>query len=309
MARSQARWSQGRVARRRAILIASVVAFLIVDIVLIALLVTRDDGAASDRVPGPIPTFGISPSPIPAPTPTPNPVQSLPRQMEAASATEVWRASTGSCAGATSVIEHSFDGGQTWQQVGTPGIDVRQVLQIDPLGESTVRLAARVGADCAVGSFASFTAGEFWGSYPENLPEFVYLDGAVVVAGQPLTPPCAPVTEVQRLEDSVVAVCADVLAELDEGSGAWATLGVPGLLAATSNGEGYTLAVWGAGECAGLSIQSVVSPVDGTAPAVLGCAAAETDPAEVTLAQFDNSVWLWSRDRLRVSSDNGASWN
>ncbi|MGV8881633.1 MAG: hypothetical protein ACOH19_05730 [Rhodoglobus sp.] len=191
----------------------------------------------------------------------------------------------------------------------TPGIDVRQVLQIDPLGGSTVRLAARTGADCEVGSFASFTAGEFWGSYPENLPEFVYLDRAVTVGGQQVASPCEPVTEVQQLGESVAAVCADGLSELSADSGAWTTLNVPGLLASTPSDDGYTLAVWGAESCPGVSIQEAIAPLSATAPTVLGCVGSEIAPSEVTLAQFENSVWLWSGDRLHVSSDGGATWN
>ena len=294
----------------RVLAIVLIIIFAVVDVLLIALIVTRDEGVdQSASIASASPSAEVLSSPTPTATPTSAAVVSAPRQLVPVDANDIWRASTGTCPTTPAVIEHSVDGGASWQIVTTPGVDVRQVLELAPQGGATVWLAARTGADCAVGAFGSYTDGEFWGAYPGAISDFAYLDPALIVGGVPVAASCAPVTQVRSAGDRVVATCADALSEQIGGSGEWTTLALPGLLAAAPSTDGYVAAVWGAPGCAGVSIQSVTSPVGSTAAAMVGCVADEIAPDQVTIAQFESTVWLWSADRLTVSSDSGASWS
>ena len=312
MARRSQRRSSRPLKPGRVLAIVLVVIFAVVDVLLIALIVTRDGGAdqaAPSASASSSADVQSSPSPTVTSTPAVPTVASAPRQLIPVDASDIWRASTGSCPTTASVIEHSVDGGATWQIVTTPGIDVRQVLELAPQGDATVWLAARTGADCAVGAFGSYTDGEFWGAYPGAISDFAYLDPALIVGGVPVVASCAPVTQVRSAGDRVMATCADALSERIGDSGEWSTLAIPGLLAAAPGAGGYVAAVWGAPDCAGVSIQSVVSPVASAQPVVVGCVVDEIAPDQVTIAQFESTVWLWSAERLSVSSDNGASWS
>lgn len=312
MARRSQRRPSRPLKRSRVLAIVFVILFAIIDVLLIALIVTRDGGmqeSAPSVSMSPSADVQSSPSPSATSTPTVPTVVSAPRQLVPVDANDVWRASTGSCPSAAAVIEHSIDGGATWQTVTTPGVDVRQVLELAPQGGATVWLAARTGADCVVGAFGSYTDGEFWGAYPGAISDFAYLDPALIVGGVPVAASCAPVTQVRSAADRVMATCADALSERIGDSGDWTTLALPGLLAAAPSGDGYVAAVWGVSGCPGISVQSVASPVGSVSASAVGCIADETTPDQVTIAQFENTVWLWSDDRLSVSSDSGASWS
>lgn len=292
----------------RVLAIVLVIIFAVVDVLLIALIVTRD-GATDETAPSESssPTADVQPSVTP--TPTSAAVVSAPRQLIPVDASDLWRASTGSCPTTAAIVDHSVDGGATWQTVTIAGIDVRQVLELAPQGDATVWLAARTGAECVVSAFASYTDGEFWGTYPGAISDFAYLDPALIIGGVPVAASCAPVTQVRSVGDRVVATCPDALSERVGDSGEWTTLAIPGLLATAPSGDGYVAAVWGAPECAGISVRYVASPVGSAEPVVRGCASEETVPDQVTIAQFESTVWLWSADRLSVSADGGASWS
>ena len=310
--RSRSSSSRRPVKTGRALAIIFVIIFAVVDVLLIALIVTRD-GGVEDSAPNASASSSAdvqsSPSPTVTSTPAVPAVASAPRQLVPVDASDIWRASTGSCPTTAAVIEHSIDGGATWQIVTTPGIDVRQVLELAPQGGATVWLAARTGVDCAVGAFGSYTDGEFWGAYPGAISDFAYLDPALIVGGVPVAASCAPVTQVRSAADRVMATCADALSERIGATGEWATFALPGLLAAAPSENGYVAAVWGAPGCAGVSVQSIASPVGSAESVVVGCVSEETAPDQLTIAEFGSTVWLWSADRLSVSDDVGVSWS
>ena len=291
-------------------MIAAVVVFLLVDAVLVVVALNRDDSALGSQTPAPIPTFGSAPTSSPSPTPSAPPApEAAPRFMVAQTETVGWRATRGGCDGLDSVVEVTEDGGTTWERLNPP--ELHQLVGMTSSSTSTVRLLGRAGSSCAVGSFASFTGGQFWNFYPGATGEFVFLDPdsptVVHSEGSSVLAPCAA-NEVHTRGDSIAASCDDQFLERDGTTGAWLSIAAPGLLAFTPSDTGYMLALSGVEGCPGISVQSLASPVGSVVPTVLGCLAEETTPVEATIATAGSTIWLWSADRVLVSSDSGATW-
>jgi hypothetical protein len=285
------------------------VVFVLVDAVLVAIALNRDD-AVDAQVAAPIPTFGSSSTPKPTPSPSVAPApEAAPRFLVAQTEMVGWRATRGGCAGIDSIVESTEDGGVTWEPLSPP--ELHQLVGMSSTSTSTVRLLGRAGSSCAVGSFASFTGGQFWNFYPGSTGEFVFLDPANPMAihsdGDNLLAPCSA-NEVHTRGDAIAAGCDDQFLERDGTTGAWLSVATPGLLAFSPSDTGYTLALAGVDGCPGVSVQSLVSPIGSVPPITLGCLVEETTPTEVTLATVGSTVWLWSGDRFVVSSDSGVTW-
>jgi hypothetical protein len=164
------------------------------------------------------------------------------------------------------------------------------------------------GANCAIGAYSSFTGGQFWQEYPQNLAGASYLDPAdrskIHTAAGAEASPCPAALQLASGANSTAVLCADTVFTR-AGDGTWASAPVPGVLALAPSGSGYTLAVAGAAGCSGVSIQSLAV---GGSPTAVGCAASVTAPAGVTLAQQGQDLWLWSGNTVAVSTDAGATW-
>ncbi|MGV8896372.1 MAG: hypothetical protein ACOH1U_07930 [Rhodoglobus sp.] len=298
-------------------MIAVVVAlFVILDVALIGYAVMRSDPPSPGATPGPIPTFGSSSTAVTTPDlpiePTIEPVvvEAQSRHLVVTSASAGWRSTVGTCTGPSAVVESTIDGGATWQQVNPP--EVREVLYVSA-NASLVTILAKTGDACTLEVLKSFTGGQFWGSYPDEVTGYTHFDpanpAAVQTPGGPLSVPCLSVNEAKVRGDATVVACAGELVETSNAGGDWSSVVVPGLLGATGNDAGYTLAVSGAADCAGVSIQTLTAPLGTAAPTAVGCVDPEAAPSQVSIAQTGSDIWLWSGDRVFVSTDNGASWN
>ena len=287
--------------------------FLVVDVLLIAYAVTRV-GDAEAGAGGPLPSFGIPDAPTPTPEPTgpPAAVASQGRYLSTVDGVTLWRSSLGSCDGSDAVIEFSANGGASWSVLVTTEMRARQVLALEVVDADTIWVVARAGDTCAVSGFASFTGGEFWEPRPEAVSLLRYLDrdaaDIVHLQGQPVTAPCPAPYQSQSRDGATSVVCGDLVAEWTPASASWASLEVPGLLAAAPTAGGHTLAVWGAEGCDGVSIQVVPSPLGIEEPVRSGCIPMPTAPTNITLSRSGNTVWAWVDDQFRVSGDGGASW-
>lgn len=302
--RSRARPSLARLT------IIGVVAFLVIDAVLIGVALSRG-GDGGGGVPGPIPTFSeraATPTATPSATPASAPVIPSPRFLAATSDTQAWRATVGSCDGPATVIESTTDGGATWVASG-PG-DAGRALALSASDGSAASLVSDIVPDCEIGAAITTTAGAEWES--ADPVESFWIDPAdnrvVQTPEGPLATPCATVRQLTVRGESVLILCDGALFERVAASGAWVTLPVPGALAVTTTDAGYAVAAAGIAECAGVSILSVAAPVGTVDPTPVGCVADETAPSEVTIAASGAALWLWSGDRVLVSGDGGATW-
>lgn len=291
--------------------IIGIAAFLLIDVALVAWALTATHPDVSAK-PGPIPTFTNRPAtPTATPTPTPPPApttQAAPRLLIAVSATEAYRATPGACTGADTVFEKSTDAGATWQASNTGQYKFHTMLTLSGASDTQISAVVGAGTNCAIGAYSSFTGGQFWQEYPNNLASANYIDPAdrskIHTGGAAQSAPCPAALQLASSANSTAVLCADTVFTR-AGDGTWASAPLSGVLALAASDSGYTLAVAGVAGCPGVSIQSLAV---GGAPTVVGCAAAVTEPAGVTLAQQGQNLWLWSGDTVSVSTTAGATW-
>jgi len=226
----------------------------------------------------------------------------------AVSATEAYRATPGACTGGDTVFEKSTDAGATWQASNTGQYNFHTMLSISGATDTQVSAVVGTGGNCAIGAYSSFTGGQFWQAYPDNLAAANYIDPAdrakIHTSAGAQDAPCPAALQLASGSNSTAVLCADTVFTR-AGAGTWASASVPGVLALTASDAGYTLAVANVAGCPGVSIQSL--PVGG-APTQTGCDAAVTQPSGVTLSQTGANLWLWSADTVAVSTDAGATW-
>jgi hypothetical protein len=294
---------------------AVLLALVAVDLVLVGFAVTRTHAAAAEPA-GPIPTFGVPPTgtPTPAPTPTASPVAAAPRVLAAVSATEAWRATPGSCQGGGAEVDHSTDGGATWQAVSPPVAQgAGQVLALTGASGANVSAVVASGAACTPDVFITQSSGQFWKEQAPSLAGSTFLEpgaaGSVHTSSGDAASPCAgPVQALDTGDGTVAVLCAAGVSERADGQSAWVSSPVQGGLAIAATDHGYVLAASGASGCAGLAIESLPSPLGSAAPTPVGCIQQLADPSAVTLSAAGSSVWLWSGGTTMVSTDGGATW-
>jgi hypothetical protein len=306
--------------RTTLIVVAAVVVLLVVvDVALVALALARTSPEQHGPA-GPIPTFTSTPdasvpaSPSSSATPAPSAsadnastVTAGRNLLSALDGTEAWRASSGSCSADGPVLEHTTDGGATWQQA-TLGADVRAIsaLRVSTDGLSVL---AEIGDDCTSTVQTSVDGGATW------------TDGADGAAGAGITPegivlrtateaaPCSDPVDAFQGERTTVVVC-DGQVEWRMGVQPWVDLPLGGVRSIAVDGSEYTLARIGTASCAGVQIETMpaIDVTASTSTTPVGCAT-DADPAtQVSIDRVGDSVWLWSGDDVKVSADGGATW-
>jgi hypothetical protein len=292
---------------------AAVVLLVVIDVVLVALALGRtapQDGGQ----PGPIPTFTSIPSPRPtaSASSTAAPAGAMQSSsgrhlLSAVDGSEAWRASAGVCGGSGEVLQHTTDGGASWQSVQL-GEDVESILALRASASSISMLVA-AGPDCEVVVRTSVDDGATWSAGTAGAAGAgIGPDGLVLKTGT-VVPPCSDPTEVFQGDYTTAVICQDVM-EWRSGAGAWVEAPMQGIRSLADAGDEYTVAVVGAADCAGVQIASVgaakVTPTSsGTA---VGCDADADIAGPVTVARTGTNVWLWAGKSVAVSSDGGATW-
>ena len=290
-----------------------VLAVLVVaDVALIAAAVASTR-PGEQREAGPIPTFSSGPTtetPTPTPEPTTAPSSTQPAGfLSAVSATEAWRATPGSCTDDAALVERSTDGGATWQPMEL-AFDLRTVVALEASPEK-VSVLGGVGDDCERQFWSSFTAGEFWKEYPDQVstPAFADVDSSTVsLDGTAVPSPCPAPSRV--LSDGTVGLvaCADAVSTRTTG-GDWSSVSVPGLLDAVLLSGEYLAGVTGVDTCDGVAVQSVTTPVTPrSAATTIGCVTGVDAAQGIVLASVDDVVWLSAGSVSRVSVDGGVTW-
>jgi len=290
-----------------------VLAVLVVaDVALIAAAVASTR-PGEQREAGPIPTFSSGPTteaPTPTPEPTTAPSSTQPAGfLSAVSATEAWRATPGSCTDDAALVERSTDGGATWQPMEL-AFDLRTVVALEA-GPEKVSVLGGVGDDCERQFWSSFTAGEFWKEYPDQVSTLTFADvdsSTVSLDGTAVPSPCPAPSRV--LSDGTVGLvaCADAVSTRTTG-GDWSSVSVPGLLDAVLLSGEYLAGVTGVDTCDGVAVQSVTTPVTPrSAATTIGCVTGVDAAQGIVLASVDDVVWLSAGSVSRVSVDGGVTW-
>ncbi len=260
-------------------LVASIVAFLCLDIALVVIaLQPRTDSQDSANPPSAA-ISSVIPTGTPASTPSPTPT-SLPTSTNSAiPAVSLgadfrflglttdgigFRATKGSCVSDTSVVEKTGDGGVTWEKTNPSDLDIRETDSLAVVDESHVDLLARIGDTCTASAVSTYTQGEFWQAYPNRTSS---LSSAPMPTSSPLG----------------------------------------GVYAVASSDNLTVVARFGEAACAGLLVQSVPS-ITSADPTSLGCLTQVTQPTPIAVAVEGSTLWVWAASSVYTSTDLGANW-
>jgi len=307
---------------RRYWIYTGVIAFILVDVVLVvwALSVRTEVTAAEPS--RPVPTFTTDKTTM---TPTPAPVVStvaVPsiRLLSALDADTAWRATTGECPAAAAAPELTTDAGATWKGTDATGdVQVTALQSLHVVSNTLVELTGLAAADCAPQFVKSFVAGDDYASYPKELASRWYVDPAersiVHTPDGDVAAPCSSVVALAPRTDvanEAAVLCDDTRVFITEDSaGSWSDpVQAPGAVNLAVTSVGYLVASVGLPECAGVQLVAMSARSSTATPT--GCvpvdAPKEAMPGNVAISEASGTVWLWAGTVLRRSSDGGVTW-
>jgi photosystem II stability/assembly factor-like uncharacterized protein len=304
--------------------VTAVVAFLVIDLILVSAAVTRTDGGPSASGTGaPAPSASATaapaadaaaPSPTPTPSATPSAAASTTVQaptvfLAAGNAEVAWRTTAGSCTGEPARIQTTIDEGRTWDTRSTGTFDARRILALQVESPDVGSIVADVTAACSRTTLQSFTGGEFWRDAPAQTATTAYVDPAEpgtvrLVQGQ-RDAPCPDAVQVVDSGQAAAVLCGSGALHVRSGSGDFRRIDAPGTLALALGADGI-LTAGTSGSCAGTSVGRIV-PASG-AVSVLGCAPAVPTSGSVAVSAAGRDVWLLTGDAVSISTDGGATW-
>lgn len=314
----------GRAARRRPSLgriipgvgVTAVVAFLVIDLILVSAAVTRTGGGSageSTAAPAPSATStDAAATPVASPTPSAAASETVaaPTVFLAAGNAEVaWRTTGGSCTGAPARIQTTIDEGRTWDTRSTGTFDARRILALQVESPDVGSIVADVTAACTRTTLQSFTGGEFWRDAPALTATTAYIDptqpGTVQLVQGPEDAPCDDAVQVVDSGQAAAVLCGSGALHVRSGSGDFRRIDAPGVLALALGTDGI-LTAGTTDSCAGTSVGRIV-PASG-AVSVLGCAAAVPTSGSVAISAAGRDVWLLTGDDVSISADGGTTW-
>ncbi|OII27590.1 hypothetical protein [Frigoribacterium sp. MCBA15_019] len=319
------RGSRARTRRRLALI--GIGAFVLVDLGLVALALTREpSGLAADAEPAVTSTpLPVETTAAPEPTETPTPVAEAEavtptRLLSAVDDVTAWRAESGTCtpgtAGPSPTLELTTSAGATWSplSVSTSG-DPAAVDRVQATDAASAFVVGPAGTTCATAFAQTFSGGAEFRDYPERLAASWFVarsaPGTVHSPAGDRPAPCAAVVDLAVVSDTEAGVlCSDrrFFRTLD-GARTWdAGTAVDGAVAITADAGEYLVAALGAASCEGTALEAP-SATPGTVATRVGCAPVSSEtPGSVALSGGGGSVWLWAGDDVLVSSDGGVTW-
>jgi hypothetical protein len=316
----------GRAKRRRPSLgrllpgvgVTAVVAFLVIDLILVSAAVTRTEGGAEETgaaAPAPSATSAAAPAADPTPTPepsatTPTTTVAAPTVFLAAGNAEVaWRTTVGSCTGEPARIQTTIDEGRTWDTRTTGTFDARRVLALQVESPDVGSIVADVTAACSRTTLQSFTGGEFWRDAPARTATTPFVDpaqpGTVRLVQGEQDAACDDAVQVVDSGQAAAVLCGSGALHVRSGSGDFRRVDAPGVLALALGTDGI-LTAGTAESCAGTAVGRIV-PASGDVSA-LGCASAVPTSGSVAISAAGRDVWLLTGDAVSISTDGGATW-
>jgi hypothetical protein len=307
--------------RGRKVLLFGVIALLIAVNVVLLFLLFRPDKVLTARPlqqdPGnsgsPTATWSPTPDAATNPTPSTRPIESVPvkRLLLAMSSKKAWRATVGDC-NTPGIIERSTNGGASWKQVVRTG--PAPIVRLGAAPGDDIFTVGGTGHGCSARYMVYATDGtatasstslvNVWHPTPADRDEINGPDGAQ-------TTPCkgghviglAPLKSSQAL-----VICDDGAAISTRDSGkTWRQVAqIPNTLAITAGRGRY----WAAGvqeNCDGVAVQSLTEEnASLTGPR---CAPGlDVATGQVAIDVTGGTIWLWSGNRVAISTDDGETW-
>jgi len=277
----------------------------------IPLEVTSPSGAAT-AIPTPIATAPESYGPTTTPS-APPPSRTADAQiLRMLDSNYGYRAVRAACGTTGAMIERTDDGGVTWTRMdlGTPGPQVIVALRIVDANQ-TDSVVGKAG-DCSTSVSTSFTAGEFWGDFPERLVEQVYPDPVtstnVHTGTDTIAVPCAGVVDAWAEPAGVVALCPDRVVGYTTADAEWTSIATGNVIGAAvdgSTGSGLVLLARADG-CDGLQVSAF--DVAASTNEQRACLEDDLVGDRATLAVTGAQGWIWSGTGILKSEDGGVTW-
>jgi hypothetical protein len=312
-----------RATTRRRLAILGIAAFLLVDLGLVAVAVTREPSGLADEAgpAAPLPSSSAEETPTPSATPTEAPVvAAVPptRLLSAVDGDTAWRAQAGTCTPGAEpvapVLETTTTGGAGWSAttVTTDGA-LTGVDRLQATDAATVFVVGPAGTDCAPAFAQTFSGGAEYRGYPDRLSAAWYVSRtATTTVHSPSgdrAAPC-PVIGLAVISDTRAGVlCGDgTIHRTTDGANSWdAGTVVGGAVALTTDAGTYLVGSLGAADCDGVAVASLAETATETVP--VGCAPATTDvPGGVAVSAAAGSLWIWAGETVLVSRDGGSTW-
>ncbi|HEY5223443.1 MAG TPA: hypothetical protein VIJ18_10415 [Microbacteriaceae bacterium] len=314
---------------RRRWIIIGLVAFIVVDILLIAWAVSAartphsNEDPANSGLNTPAPTTSSTASSRPTASTTPAPTAvSLPdatqptRIISALDANTAWRAATGACPATPGTLQGTSDGGATWKNSDAAGpAGASAIIRLSVQSATQTDAVALATAGCAPEFIRTYVNGDNWAADPTQLGGTWYFNPAntaVVHSPQGDKPaPCPTVVGLAPRDAASAAVlCSNhtVFRTADAGATWGAATAVTGAVAISSSGAGYAAASVGVTTCAGVSL--AVLDAASSPPSTAGCFVTSTPAAgAVALSDGAGTLWLWAGGALARSADQGKTWH
>ena len=304
--------------RRRAWIYVAVIAFVLVDILLITwALGSRAPAPQSSS--DPIPTF----TPQSSTTPTRSPAVDIApvppaRILAALDGDTAWRATSGACPAAGAAPDVTTNGGDTWQATDATGdVGITALQSIRVVSDSLTELVGFDGQECAPQFIRSFVAGADYSEAPNLLNDQWFVDpttrGTVHAPAGDVEAPCESVVALSSRSATEAAVlCADSEIFTTSSSGdSWSNpVTIDGAVNLAVTEMGYLIATVGLPECAG--VQLIALSVNPTTVTPTGCLPvnepAETMQGNVAVSEAAGTLWVWAGDSVMRSIDQGTSW-
>lgn len=302
----------------KAVIIAALLAFVLVDVALVGYALTRESGSTTAARPGVTITPSETPSPSPSTTvpPEPQALAAPTTYLSVVDSTTAYRVSAGSCPSESPAqLEKTIDGGSTW--VTSPiTTGVTSVLRLRATESAVAFVVGESGPECAPDFTATYTSGADFQTYPDRLAAAWYLQAGVGAAVNSPTgsfaPPCdTPVSLASTDDVSAGLICSDgTVFQTVDGAVSWdAGTQVEGARALTADTAGGFL-IASVGDASGTCQGTELSSLDATgALSVLGCRDGLSPSGDTVLSAASGAIWLLDGDTVSISTDSGQTWS
>jgi hypothetical protein len=302
----------------KALVVAALVAFVLVDVALVGYALTRDSGSTTGARPSAMITPSGSASPSPTPTST-APVDSATpaatTYLSVVDATTAYRISAGDCPSETPAqLEKSVDAGVTWS-ASPVTTGMTDVTRLEATESAVAFVIGESGEECSLDFSATYTSGADFVSYPERLAVAWYLvpeaDLPVHSPTGSYSAPCdTPLSLASAAGQAAALLCSDgMVYQTIDGASSWNSVtGIDGARALAASDEGFLLASINenSADCDGVEVTSVGA--DGVVTP-LSCREGPVSTGDLAVSEANGTVWLMQGDTVAISTDGGRTWN
>lgn len=284
------------------------VAFVAVDILLVALALGwgRDDpqpaGWQASSETSPQDEDDSEDTPDEPPPPEPDEAQAVPRFLSVVSETVAWRSEGGACE-ERGEIELTVDGGETWGSAYPPADGLGRPLWLSGADYTAVQTAIASGDNCLADGVRTYDSGATWIQEDQVVANSVFVDPRdsswMMWGGERIEGPCSDITQVAVTGGVASAVCQDGSLWNRGSQSGWNQTGLDAVVA-VGGSDGRRIAAVESTECDGLALvefgNELVQP--------LTCIAKQPgEPAAVDLQ--GETLWVWAGDQVSVSANLG----